>query len=105
MFVTLRILQAKAGEEDAIIALHEDWQRNQKTSVEVAFFCWELLRNIKAPREFITIVQFENEELARAMAKDLEQDAWFVRLRSLLEAEPVEMVCSNEWRICSNAKE
>jgi hypothetical protein len=105
MFVTLRILQARAGEEDAIIALHEDWQRNQKPGVGVAFFCWELLRNIKAPREFITIVHCENEDLAQAMAKDLEQDAWFVRLRSLLEAEPVELVCSNEWRICSNSKE
>jgi hypothetical protein len=30
MFVTVSTYRAKAGEEDAIIALHEDWQRNQR---------------------------------------------------------------------------
>lgn len=105
MFVTLRILRARAGEEDAVIALHEDWQRNQKPGVEPTCFSWELLRNNKVPHEFIAIVHFKNEELAQAMAKDLEQDAWFSRLMSLLEAEPVETACRNEWYVCHNVNE
>jgi len=34
MFVTVSTYRAKAGEEDAVIALHEDWQRNQQARTQ-----------------------------------------------------------------------
>src|SRR4249919_2499414 len=79
LFVIVSIYRAKPGEEDAIIALHEGWQRKHGFQAKV-YLSSELLRNIEAPREFITISHFESEELARAMANDLNQDAWYFRL-------------------------
>src|SRR6266853_5762146 len=98
VFVIVSIYRAKAGEEDAIIALHEDWQRKQGFKAKV-YLSWELLRNIEAPREFITIAHFESEELARAMANDLNQDAWYSRLVSLIEEGPVCTDYRSEWQL------
>jgi hypothetical protein len=98
MFVTVTTYRAKPGEEDAIIALHEDWQRNQSRKTKV-HLSWELLRNVKAPGEFIAIAHFQSKELARAAITALEQDAWHCRLMSLIEEEPVYTDCRSEWRI------
>ncbi len=73
--------------QDAIIALHEDWQRKQGSKAKV-YLSWELLRNTEAPCEFIAIAYFESEELARAIMDDLNQDAWYFRLVSLTEEGP-----------------
>lgn len=97
MFVIVSIYQAKEGEEDSIIALHEDWQRNQNNKAKV-YLSWELFRNIEAPRKFIAIAYFESEELARAMADDLNQDAWYFRLVSMIEEGPDYTKYAKEWR-------
>ncbi len=96
MYVIVSIYRAKEGEEDAIIALHEDWQRKQGTKAKV-YLSWELLRNTEAPREFIAIAYFECEELARAMMDDLNQDAWYFRLMSLTEEGSASTKCASEW--------
>lgn len=98
LFVIVFTYRAKPGEEDAIIALHEDWQRKQGFKANV-YLSWELLRNLEAPREFIAIAHFASEELARAMADDLNQDAWYYRLVSLLEEEPKRADCRKEWQL------
>jgi heme-degrading monooxygenase HmoA len=98
IFVIISIYRAKPGEEDAIIALHEDWQRKHGFKAKV-YLSWELLRNIEAPREFIVIAHFESEELARAIANDLNQDAWYFRLVSLIEEGPVCTDYRSEWQL------
>jgi len=55
---------------------------------QLSRFTVELFKNIEAPREFMVIAYFESEELARAMVDDLNQDAWFFRLVSLIEEGP-----------------
>src|SRR5258708_29253582 len=74
MYVIVSIYRAKAGEEDAIIALHEDWQSKQGTKAKV-YLSWELLRNTEAHREFITISYFEREELPQRMMGELNQES------------------------------
>ncbi len=98
LFVTISTYRAKPGEEDAIIALHEDWQRKQGSKAEI-YLSWELLRNIEAPREFIVIAYFKSEELARAMVDNLNQDTWYSRLVSLIEEGPNWTVCRREWQL------
>ena len=98
LFVIVCTYRAKAGEEDAIIALHEDWQRKQDSKAKV-YLSWELLSNIEAPREFIVITHFASEEMARAMAHDLNRDAWYFRLVSLLEEGPSCTDCRSEWHL------
>ncbi len=97
IFVIVSTYRAKAGEEDAIIALHEDWQRKQGSKAKV-YLSWELLRNTEAPREFIVIAFFASEELAQAMMDDLNQDAWYSRLTSLLEDGAACSRYASEWR-------
>jgi heme-degrading monooxygenase HmoA len=97
IFVIVSTYRAKAGEEDAIIALHEDWQRKQGFKARV-YLSWELLRNTEAPSEFIVIAYFESEELARAMVDDLNQDAWYLRLVSLVEERPACTTYEGAWR-------
>jgi hypothetical protein len=97
MFVTMTAYRAKAGEEDAIIALHEDWQRNRSHKTEV-YLSWELLRSVKAPCEFIAITHCQSKELAQAAITALEQDAWYCRLMSLIEGEPIYTDYRSEWR-------
>jgi heme-degrading monooxygenase HmoA len=96
MFVTISTYLARAGEEDAIIALHEDWQRNQQPRVE-GFLSAELLRNSENSREFLSIMRFESEEFVRLLTRNSEQDAWQQRLTSLAEKRPVYCKYTSEW--------
>jgi len=59
MFVTVSSYRARAGEEDAILALHEDWQRNQQPRAK-GYLSGELLRNVNDSREFLAIMHFES---------------------------------------------
>src|SRR3989440_9489561 len=97
VFVIVSTYRAKPGEEDAIIALHEDWQRKQGLKAKV-YLSWELLRNTEAPSEFIVIAHFESEELAQAMVDDLNQDAWHLRLVSMIEEGPECTKYAEAWR-------
>ena len=97
MYVIMFIYRAKVGEEDAIIALHEDWQRKQGLRAKDCVW-WELLRKVEAPREFIAIAHFASEELAKVAENHLEQDAWYGRLLSLIEGRPVRLNCTSEWQ-------
>jgi antibiotic biosynthesis monooxygenase (ABM) superfamily enzyme len=96
MFVTVSIYRAKAGEEDAVIALHEDWQRNQQARMQ-GYLSGELLRNIQAPREFVAIMRFQTRAFAQALANDPERNAWYRRLVSLVENVPALTEYTREW--------
>ena len=97
MFVVISTYRAKVGEEDAIVALHENWRGKQGSQTKT-YISWKLLSKIGAPREFIDIAHFENEELARAMMNDLHQDAWYLRLQSLVEEGSISTDCKCEWQ-------
>lgn len=96
MFVTVSRYLAKIGEEDAIIALHEDWERNQQPKA-TGYLSGELLRNIRNSREFIAIMRFESQEFAQSLANDPEYKAWYIRLTSLAEGIPTLTECTCEW--------
>lgn len=94
MFVTVSTYRAKPGEEDAIVALHEDWQRTQ----QVQLYCsGELLRGCADKRAFVTILRFKSQELAQALENDPERKAWHLRLVSLIDQTPVLTIYTSEW--------
>ena len=97
MFVTISIYKAKPGEEDAIIALYEDWQRTLRSRTQ-GYLSGELLRSIENPREFITILHFESQEAAQRNTSSPEQGAWYRRLISLIQIESALFLCTSEWR-------
>jgi antibiotic biosynthesis monooxygenase (ABM) superfamily enzyme len=94
--VTVSTYQARHGEEDAIVALHEDWQRTLQPKA-VGYLSGELLRNVTNTCEFMAIMRFESRESAQALANDPEQNAWYRRLVSLVENVPVRAGYNSEW--------
>src|SRR5947209_8621132 len=97
MFITISTLMVRAGEEDAIIALHEDLQRTQLLKVQ-GDISGELLRSVESPRQFVAIMHYESQESAQALANNPEQHAWFQRLVSLTETVPVVNEYKSEWQ-------
>jgi hypothetical protein len=98
MFVVVSTYLAKIGEEDAIIALHEDWQRRQAPMIG-NYLSWEVLSKVEAPREFIAIARYESEELAKVAESNLERDAWFCRMKSLIEEGPIHTYWTVAWQL------
>ncbi len=97
MYITVSMYRAKAGHEDAIIALHEDWQRHQQPKTK-GYLSGELLRNAESSREFLAIMRFESQEAAEALANDPEHNVWSRRIVSLTEYTPVLTKYTSEWQ-------
>ncbi len=87
MFVVVCTYRARVGEEDAVVALHEDWQRALRSKAR-GYLSGELLHSVRDPRAFIAIARYEDEASARTAADDPEHVAWQRRLASLMEVEP-----------------
>ena len=96
MFVTVSAYKAKAGEEDAIIALHEKWQHHQHLHAR-GYLSGELLRNATDSRVFIAIMRFESKEAAQALTDNPERKAWYQRVVSLTENIPTLTEYTSEW--------
>lgn len=103
MYVTVFTYRVRPGQEDIAIALHEEWER-QRGSRVAGYLGGELLVSQADPCQFIDIARFADEAAARANANDSEQDAWYRRLVSLLEAEPVFTDCSVAWQPATAAQ-
>ena len=98
MFVTVSVYRARAGQEGAVVALHEEWQHLRKAGTE-GFLSAELLRSLKDPLSFIDIARFESEEVALIVANNPEQTAWYQRLAQLTEGAQELTGCRREWQL------
>ena len=87
MFIVVYTYWARAGEEDAIVALHEDWQRTLRSRAR-GYLSGELLHNVQDPHAFIAIARYADETSAQAAAVDPDYVAWQRRIASLMEIEP-----------------
>jgi heme-degrading monooxygenase HmoA len=96
MLVTVSTYHAKAGEEDAFIALHEHWQQNQQAKT-IGYLSGELLRNMKDPRQFMVIMRFESQESVHTLANTPEHKAWYQRVVSFTESTPTMTEYMSEW--------
>ena len=97
MFVVVCTYRARKGEEDAIVALHEDWQRTLRGRA-VGYLSGELLHSVRDPRAFIAVARYEDEASAQAAAADPEHIAWQRRLASLTEMGLITDECRCAWQ-------
>ena len=97
MFIVVYTYRARASEEDAIVALHEDWQRTLRSRAR-GYLSGELLHSVQDPRAFIAIARYEDETSARAVVADPEQVAWQRRLASLTEVGLTYDECRCAWQ-------
>jgi quinol monooxygenase YgiN len=96
MFIVVCTYRARTGEEDAVVALHEDWQRTLRARA-AGYLSGELLHSARDPQAFTTIARYEDEASAQAVAADAEYVAWQRRLLSLTDAEPTHVAYYRVW--------
>lgn len=94
--VTLTGGRARPGEDDAIIALHEDWARRR--SNDSGLLSSEILIDPSDPRSFIAISHFADQAAADRSVQDPEHDAWRRRLASLSEDQLTRRDFISQWR-------
>lgn len=94
----INVLQfrAKIGEEDAVVALHEDWQRSLLPRVK-GYLRGELLNQPEDPRSFLSVVRYVSAAACQTAESDPEQSSWYQRLLSLIEGDPVAYTCRCAW--------
>jgi quinol monooxygenase YgiN len=87
MYGTIAHMRPKAGHEQQIQDLLDQWNRERKPKVKGTRGGY-VLRPDRNPREVVLVAVFEDRETYRANADDPEQDKWFRQLREHLEADP-----------------
>jgi quinol monooxygenase YgiN len=88
MYGTIFRLKPKAGRESDVVTLMEEWSRSRGQEVKGARAAY-LLQSERRPGELVGVAVFDDEESYRANATAPEQDAWYKRLREVLDADPV----------------
>lgn len=96
VFTVINIYCVKPSDEDAVIALHEDWQRHLRAKAQ-GYLSGELLSSSQSERCVIAIARYESEEVYRLIVADPEQAAWYRRLLSLFEEEVKTFECIGAW--------
>lgn len=85
MYGSIFRLRPKAGREQEVIRLWEEWNRERRPKVKGAIGGY-LYRLDKGG--MMGVAMFESKDAYMANAGDPEQDRWFRRVREVLEADP-----------------
>lgn len=88
MYGTVDRIKAKAGQDKALVAFMDDWEktRGPKARGTIAGYPYKLDQK---PGEYVMVTVFQNKATYTANAQAPEQDAWYRKFRPLLDADPV----------------
>jgi predicted ester cyclase/quinol monooxygenase YgiN len=81
-------MRPKPGRQEEVIRLFEEWGRDRGPRVPGALGGY-VMRPLNRPDELIAVPIFADRATYEANANDPEQDAWYRRLRELLEEDPI----------------
>lgn len=96
VYVTLTTGRARPGEDDAIVALHEDWALRR--AGDAGLLSSEILVDPNDRHAFVAISHFADQEAAERSLSDPEHTAWRRRLASLTEAHLTQRDLVSQWR-------
>jgi len=88
MYGTIFRMKAKLGREQKLIAVFQDWEREQKPQTPGAI-AGLLFKPDRKSDEFIGVAVFQDKESYLANAGNPAQDAWYKELRELLVSAPI----------------
>lgn len=88
MYGTIARLHVKPGEEQAVIALMDEWKRERKSKAS-GFNSGYLYRQDAEPETLTMVVAFDGQQHYRRNAESPEQDRWYRQVRSHLVDDPV----------------
>ena len=87
MYGSIFRMRPKAGHEQAIAEMVEQWHRERRPKVE-GYVATYLFRPDNRPGEAIGVAVFASREAYRKNADDPDQDRWYRQMREHLEADP-----------------
>ena len=87
MYGTIFRMKVKKGQEQELVEMFNEWDRQRKPKVKGALGGLLLLPDKKSG-EVVGVAIFQNKATYEANANDPEQDKWYKRLRELLTADP-----------------
>ena len=87
MYGTVAHIRVKAGEDDAVITLMEQWNTERKPKVP-GVVAGYMFKQDSDPQDWILVAVFTDKAAYRANADNPEQDRWFRSLMEHLEGEP-----------------
>ncbi len=88
MYGTIARLHVKPGEEQAVIALMDEWKR-ERASKASGFSNGYVYREDVKPETLNLVVAFDSQQDYQGNAESPEQDRWFQQVRSHLVDDPV----------------
>ena len=88
MYGTIFRMTPKAGQQQAILDVFDEWERERRPNVQGALGGY-LFKPDASASELLGIAIFESKEAYVANADNAEQNEWFSKLRNLLESDPV----------------
>ena len=87
MYGTIFRMRPKPGQEEKVVELFEEWDRERKPKVKGAIGGF-LMKPDNPTGELIGVAVFEDKAAYSANADDPDQDKWFRSLRQVLQADP-----------------
>ena len=87
MYGTVARIKIKAGQEKAVVAVLDEWNKERRPKVKGAL-AGLLYKLDKKPGEYLMVVAFQDKATYTANAQDPSQDAWYRKFRALLDADP-----------------
>lgn len=87
MYGTVAHLRPKPGQEQAVLDLFNEWNRDYKPQVKGAITSYAY-RKEDDPGELIMVAVFEDKQSYLANADSPEQNEWYQKFRELLEVDP-----------------
>ena len=87
MYGTVAKMKVKAGQQDQLIALMDEWWTDRAPTIKGARSS-SVHKSSAAENEWILAVVFDTKENYEANAADPGQDEWFQRVVTCLDGEP-----------------
>ena len=87
MYGTIFRMKVKPGQEEAVVSLMQEWEKERKPKVGGAVGGYVMKPDNKQGL-LIGVAVFKDKASYMANADDPDQDRWFRKIRDLLEADP-----------------
>ncbi len=87
MYGTVARMRVKPGQNQALLGMLEEWNRERRPKVKGAQTGYILFPD-SDPNQAIMMAVFDDKDTYKANAADPDQDKWFRRLMELLDGDP-----------------
>lgn len=88
MYGTVARIKPKAGQEQALIDLMNQWEKESRPATKGAIAGYTF-KKVDDPSEWIIVAVFADKASYTANADSPAQGAWYQKFRALLDTDPV----------------